>query len=438
MLKTEPDSLLLELALRQLPISLGDQTSLDLFLRLLGQLAGLVDRGLYTREAVKTHLHRRPKVQAAINARVEEAMTALELDARSGVALFHCLAILGMDSEKTRDLLVRIEDQVMTYPAVTEEEGEQGVQEILEGGEVEGGEASWEAGKVVRVLGGGSASAPRAPPQPCRDLSLIPDEDPSWCDFAGPHQLGFDDWAFLAWGLCESNWRPEWAEKILLQLAEERWGGGEPPSSHPSGQETTRQSQSPGAMSSPRPDSPVRSPQPASQEALVKLGWSFAVRNLPCPVALLEELAEQDQLPKDDLLRFAQPLAHDVLKTRRAAYRSTGGSCSEGYYKNLTEKAKIWLKDTKDCLRSDVHLPVRAPLKERRRTPLRPKEYPHDTWLADVLASMQLSHNRNYVISNLYRAPIAFPKKRFLIGERFRIRFSLIFMFRPTSRSQCR
>jgi hypothetical protein len=97
-------------------------------------------------------------------------------------------------------------------------------------------------------------------------------------------------WCFLAWSLCEANWKPDWARKLVAAIVRKRYVGGESCGrievmAVGDGFEEHANSNST-AISQSR--------ERLSKEALIRLAWCFSVLNERPPTEVLEEIAGKE------------------------------------------------------------------------------------------------------------------------------------------------
>ncbi|CAD7929169.1 unnamed protein product [Amoebophrya sp. A25] len=258
-----------------------------------------------------------------------------------------------------------------------------------------------------------------------------------------PNSLQMDEWIDLCWSLCELNWNLAFARRVVnrvLRIASSMptcsgdhatAGDGVVEFSSPDEGEGEKQNSS--SMSLYRLSE-------ASPAAVLKFAFCFAVLSERMPSIVIAEVV-RNGLPMDKLMPLAQPVAFEIqeddvtdlarLDGRTEMVRQEGegrvaedsrdehrlgelssGSESDPCLMNemtpLQMKTLEWRAQVRGYLRDELHGNSRPARAERQRDKVRPKEYPHETWLSDTLVTLRTPHQRSFLVDNLYRVAIAF------------------------------
>ena len=375
---------------------------MEQFFELFGQMALIASS--VDANVVRKHMHRRVKLNLAINGRLETLLRVRSFDLRSLVHLVHTCAILGLDSKEAAQIMERVHDDILL--------------------------------KYLKPVGEARIAAEKRKAARLGDNNIEGETEETGCDWIkedledaetkvpldhdriigkSDEILGFEEWVFLVWTMCETNHQLILAEKFCKAILEHRYYSEEAD-----------------------PEALIKNPSsdPAVQESLVKLAWSLCVIGEEVPLPLLYEL-ESYGLPGDALLGMTQPVAYEVARQwrvleetafsdRRTTVRAKSAIELEDeklamenekeknqHVEPLPEEIKSWLKLVRTTMRISLYKSDGPTAAARRRSKNLRKEgrpFPHDTWLSDILIQLRVPHERGYVIDNLHRVPIAFIK----------------------------
>ncbi|KAL8426620.1 hypothetical protein ACSSS7_008050 [Eimeria intestinalis] len=397
------DTELLQMAMRRVAYLLETASTRE-FLRLIGCLAALqaVDRLL-----VRSHIHRRHKVQAALSKQLE-TLSSVALDTDSKAALLFACSQLGFCD----DAVIRTMHALRGTP-----DNRLGRFEPTMHAEVAGGMNSINS---ISSISSSSSSMILPMGLMSEDLQhqLETEETlislPSLCHFL--------------WANTEMNLNLGWTRSVLRYLLTRRYSNSSRDSLsgeilEPKDREAFCKAEGLGpyrggevlpSLSTPESKlGPHHQAEGDSAEGIAALAESLLRLAFVCVslgeethlISLLEEAASLygGRLPSDLLL--GQQVALHVTDLRGGPSQRSGG---------FSASLKDWLSLVLGAPRHDVYH-HKAGERGAKANRLRVRDYNYDAWLSEPLIQMRIPHKTVFVVKGIYRVSVALPLEKHLI-----------------------